>query len=255
MPIKNVKSNLRVKLLSFSMFYCLLVQTCIIILMLTIIYYFFVATKFEYNSILPIVFFLNSILIAITSIYISYKLPQLLDSWKQTELFDGPHGSKFGFRSKRLLAIFMIFAFFEHFVSKVLDFKSSSVCFDHYATKFEAFTRHIIPAFFRVFPYTHLSGVYVLLTCFYSTVLWNFSDVFLITISCIVYSKLRKFNRKIKAMKSHYDDKNFWRQSRLNFMAIHEQVKSTNYITSFLVMLSLLNDFYFICNQVLGAFK
>lgn len=227
----------------------------IMVMMLTLIYYFINESKFDYGNIVPLIFLLNSFVIALNFIYIARKWPNLLESWSKMEIDFPDIGQDRNTKSWRILAMFMTLAFFEHFFSKVEDYEGATFCFDHYTTKFEAFTRNIIPLFFNVFSYNHVLGVYVILTAVFSTILWNFCDVFLITIFFVIYTKLKKFNQNIVNMRSRHDDKNFWINARLNYVAIHEQVKATNHVISCLVVFSILNDFYFICNQVLAAFR
>ena len=224
-------------------------------MMLTLIYYFINEQKFDYGNIVPVIFFLNSYIIALNFIYIARKWPGLLDLWNRMETDFPDIGHNGSTNSWKILAMFMTLAFFEHFLSKVEDYQVASFCFDHYTTKFEAFSRNIIPIFFNVFSYHHLLGIFVIITAWFSTILWNFSDVFLITISYVIYTKLKKFNQKIIKMRFRYDDINFWIKARLNYVAIHEQVMATNHVISFLVLSAMLNDFYFICNSVLAAFR
>lgn len=266
MPVRNIirKSSIydvKTTLSSFIMLYCVLVDTCILIMMLTLIYYFINVNErnFDYGKIVPVIFFFNCFAIALNFVYIAKKIPNLMKAWSKLETdYLDPHNQnaeKPRNLSKKILVAFMSVAFLEHLLSKVGDYEGATFCFDHYSTRFEAFTRNIIPIFFEVFSYNHLLGVYVVFTCFFSTVLWNFCDVFLIATHCIIHSKLKKFNEKISRMRFRHDDEKFWLNSRLNYEAIHQQVKATNHVISCLVMLSLLNDFYFSCNQILGAFK
>lgn len=226
-------------------------------MLLTLIYYFINEVNVDYGKLSSIFFFLNSLLVGFNFIYITKHLPQLMTTWnKLDEDFpDSADDSKSRNNSLKFISVFMICALIEHVLSKVEDYEAASICFDHYSTKFEAVVRNIIIVFFRVFAYCHTLGVYMVVTCFYSTVLWNIADVFLITVHIAIYVKLKKFNRKIVRMRFRHDDEDFWLNARQNYVALHEQVKATNSIISCLVMISLLNDFYFVCNQALGAFK
>lgn len=234
---------------------CLLVHTFIVIMLSTLVYYSVgVIEKFDYGKFVEVIFFTNCLAIAVNFVVIGRKMPKLLKSWKKFESdFDG--GENFNVHSWKILTVFMTIAILEHFLSKAVDYESASFCFHAHPTKFEAFSRAIIPTFFKVFPYHDLLAVYVILTCFLSTVLWNFSDVFLITIYFVIFIKLKKFNRKIDEMRFKHFDEKFWFKVRLNYFTIHEKIVETNCVISCLVMLSILNDFYFVCNQILGAFK
>lgn len=247
---------MKVKALSFKALHCLLVHISIIVMLSTLIYFFVIAgEKFDYGKIVAVIFFLNCFAIALNFVFIALKLPRLINSWNKVESdFPEGHNNNNG-NTRNILAVFMTLAIFEHLLSKAVDYESASFCFHVHPTKFEAFSRSIIPTFFKIFPYNHLLAVYVILTCFFSTVLWNFSDVFLITIYFVIFTKLKKFNRKIVEMKFRHHEEKFWITARHNYIAIHEGVKKTNCVISSLVMFSILNDFYFVCNQILGAFK
>lgn len=258
MPWSASTNTTKVKILSCKASLCLLVHVFIAVMLATVIYYCVnVSEKFDYGKFVDVVFFTNCLAIAINFIFIARKMPKLLLSWKKFESeFDVVGESeKFNGSTGKILAVFMTFAIFEHFLSKATDYESASFCFHVYPTKFEAFSRAIIPTFFKMFPYHNLLAVYVILTCFLSTVLWNFSDVFLITIYFVIFSKLKKFNRKIDGMRFENREEKFWFNVRLNYIAVHERIMETNCVISCLVMLSILNDFYFVCNQVLGALK
>lgn len=264
MPVCNIKPSaydVKTTLSNFFMVYCVLVDTCILMMMLTLIYYVLNENEqnFDYGKVVLIIFFFNCFVIALNFIFIARELPELMKSWSKLESdFLDPNNVEVTVActlTKKILPVFMTFAFLEHLLSKVEDYEGATFCFDHYSTRFEAFSRIIIPIFFDVFPYNHLLGVYVIFTCFFSTVLWNICDVFLITIHFVIYSKLKKFNEKIVQMRSRHGDEKFWLNSRLNYEAIHQQVKATNHVISCLVMIALFNDIFFSCNQILGAFK
>jgi Trehalose receptor len=252
MPV-NV-STMRMSVPSFKMAYCLLVQVSIVIMVLTLIYYFISEHSFDYGKVVPVFFFLNNLIIAINFVQITRKLSELTESWRRVELeFSDEKPNR---TTTKIVVVFMTAAFVEHFLSKVEDYLNlPEICVDRYPTKFEALSRSIMPIFFIVFPYTHFAGAYVIFTCFFSTVLWSFADVFLITICCVIYAKLKKFNRKIVEMRFRHVEEKFWQRARLNYVAIHEQVNATNRVVSLLLMIALLNDTYFVCNQVLGALR
>lgn len=253
--IMPLHTEMKKKLLNCKAMHCFLVHIFIMVMLLTLIYYFIVTDeKFDYGKVVAVIFFTNCLAIAVNFMFVAQKLPQLLTSWRDLES-EYCDVEKLNRNSWKILTIFMSLAIFEHFLSKAEDYESASFCFHVYTSKFEAFSRGIIPTFFKIFPYHHLLAVYVILTCFLSTVLWNFSDVFLITIYFVIFTKLKKFNRKIVKLRFRHSDEKFWFNARLNYIAIHKRIMETNCVISCLVMFSILNDFYFICNQILGAFK
>lgn len=210
-----------------------------------------------YERVVAVIFYVDCFMIAIIFGYISTKISRLLESWKN---FEFTNRDESGFReSQKFVIIFMSLAFCEHLLSKIVVYRDADVKVrlknENGISMFQAFLTFINKSFFEIFPFSSAAGIYVILSCFYSTILWNFADCFLITIYLTITSKLKDFNKKIRESTQRYDDDSFWFASRNNFVALHEQIKLTNFIISPLVMITVLNDFYFICHQLLGAFK
>ena len=94
----------------------------------------------------------------------------------------------------------MIMTLIEEILSYATDYESSSRCFHLYASSFEGFTRGIIPSFFKVFTYSHYWGAFFIITRFYRSIIWSFSNVFLVVVYYVIYNKVKKFNEKIIAL-------------------------------------------------------
>lgn len=210
-----------------------------------------------YERVVAVIFYVDCFTISIIFLYISTKISNLLNSWKN---FEFAHQDESGFESsKKFVIIFISLAFCEHLLSKFVVYREAELKVkfknENGISMFEAFATLINKSFFEIFPFTPAAGIFVIISCFYSTILWNFADCFLITVYLTMESKLKNFNRKIRESIQQYDDVSFWFSARNNFVSLHEQIKLTNYIISPLVMITVLNDFYFICHQLLGAFK
>ncbi|KAG5679779.1 hypothetical protein PVAND_009317 [Polypedilum vanderplanki] len=169
-------------------FYCAFVQISISIMLLTLIHHTInKAAKFDYKEFIPVVFFLNCLIIAISLVIIAHRMNSLLSDWMDFNNVDAK------LNSRVILGTFMMTALVEHLLSKATDYESTSRCFRYYGSAFEGFTRGIIPVFFKVFEYSHFWGAFVVVTCFYSTVVWNFNDIFLIIVYQTIGGILRKF--------------------------------------------------------------
>lgn len=256
MPIFNVQSPQKLKLSSWRLSFCLLLQASFILILCCQFYGFVVDQSFDYGKFIPVMWYLNSLLISMNFVHVSRNIGPLLKSWLLSE--NKYRDTKIDDTSKRFSKFYICFgliALFEHFLAKVEDYEVASFCFHRHQTRLEALARTNVPSFFTVFSFNHFNGVFILLISLFSTILWNFSDVFLITVFHVIYLKLRKFNRNIVRRKFLHGNERFWLGTRLNFVALHDHVKATNALISFGLVQSLLTDFYITCNQVLGAFK
>lgn len=257
MPIYDMTSTSAKNWFNWRTIYCLVLQACIILVLLTQIYGFIIDHNFNYGRVMPVVFYLDSLLISFNFVYIARNIPRLASSWndldkKYPEQVDNDTRPK---RIFKALVAFGLAAFFEHFLSKVEDYEVASYCFHRHKTGFETFVRTILPTFYMAFDFNFFNGLFIVVISFFSTVLWNFSDIFQITVFYGIYSKLRNFNKRIARQTNRHYDEQFWLDARMNYTAIHENVKSTNDVMSFTIALALVTDFYITCNQVLGAFK
>lgn len=259
MPIYDIKSTASEKipnLFDWKIIYCIVLQACIVLVLCTQIYGFIVDPNFNYGRVMPVVFYLDSLLISFNFVYIARNIPRLARSWNE---LDSQYHYQVDMENpkwiSKALAAFGIAALLEHFLSKVEDYEVASFCFHLHQTAFEAVVRTIIPTFYMVFHFNFFNGVFIVLISLFSTILWNFSDVFQITLFYGIHLKLRSFHKRVAAQKNRHCNEQFWLEARMNYTAIHENVKATNSIMSFTIALALVTDFYITCNQVLGAFK
>jgi hypothetical protein len=175
--------------------------------MLAVLFYQFISDgKFDYGEFVPVIFFFNCFAISLNFIYIAWKLPDLINSWSRMEVeFNVDANAK---HVKIILIAFMFIALTEHSLSKAADYERASYCFDHYQTPSEAFLKGIIANFFKALDYHLPLGIFVMLTCFYSTVIWNYCDVFLIIVCYIMWKKMSSLNRKVVDMKHEVSKRN-----------------------------------------------
>lgn len=202
-----------------------------------------------YERIVAVIFYADCFMIAVVFGYISSHFSRLIESWRNFE-FQFHDESGFG-GSSRFIIIFMSLALGEHLLSKFVVFEDAQGS----DGMFEAFATLINKSFFEIFPFSPIAGIFVIVTCFYSTILWNFADCFLITVYLTLTAKVKNFNETLRESSCQYHDNVFWYATRHNFVRLVNQIKLTNTIISPLVMITVLNDFYFICHQLLGAFK
>lgn len=256
MPIFNVQSTEKLKLFHWRLGFCLLLQASFVLILCCQVYGFFIDQAFDYGKFIPVMWYLNSLLISMNFVHISRNIGPLLSSW--TVLESRHRDAENAETSKGFLKFFFCFGLissFEHFLAKIEDYEVASFCFHRHQSKLEALARTNVPSFFTIFAFNHFNGVFILLTSLFSTILWNFSDVFLITVFYVIHLKLQMFNQKTARQKHLHDDERFWLDTRLSYVALHDRLKATNALLSFGLVQSLLTDFYTTCNQVLGAFK
>lgn len=189
---------------------CFIVQCSLGVMLYAIIYHPVSSAKVDsYDEVFIGISFINSIVIAIAFVRLSFKLNILYKEWREFDLhvnqvtgkYDVENDNKSAFNSRLILVMFMIMGFIEEFLSKTTDYESTVPCFSRYGSSFEGFTRGIIPSFFKVFTYSHYWGAFVIIISFYRAAILNLSDVFLVTTHHVIHMKLKKFNDGIVRMR------------------------------------------------------
>lgn len=201
MPLSRLDSPSKrnFKLFVPGMIYCLAVEVSIAFMLVVLFYQFIDEGKSDYGELVPAIFFFNCFAISLNFIYIAKKLPELIESWTLME-FESKIDGKVK-HIKTILITFMCIPFLEHLLSKATDYERASYCFENYDTPTEAFLKGIITNFFKVLNYRLSLGIYVMLTCFYSTILWNYCDIFLIIMCYIMWKYMSVLNQKVINMK------------------------------------------------------
>lgn len=210
MPIFNVHSPEKLKLFNWRLSFGLFLQTSFVLILCCQFYGFFNDQSFDYGKFIPVMWYINSLLISINLVHIAKNIRPLLDSWLKLEnRYPDETNARESKRILKSLFCFTLFALFEHVLAKLEDYEVASFCFHRFG-KLEALARTNVPSFFTIFAFNRFNGWFILLTSLFSTILWNFSDVFLITAFYVIYLKLQKFNRKTARWKFLHHDGRFW---------------------------------------------
>lgn len=120
----------------------------------------------------------------------------------------------------------------------------------------EGYIKSNMPQLFHIFSgYSIFKAIGVMTFNFYCTFIWNFMDLFIIIISI---GLSRKFNQVYISLFRNKNDKCsefYWKYHRKCYKELVELLGSVDSCISNLVLLSFLNNLFFICIQLFNGLK
>jgi hypothetical protein len=84
---------------------------------------------------------------------------------------------------------------------------------------------------------------------------WNFIDVYLIIISCLLTEKFACINRRLQHESRLRHSSKFWSEIWCAYKICVDLVEQTNALNGGTILISFFSNLYFICVQLLACFK
>lgn len=80
-------------------------------------------------------------------------------------------------------------------------------------------------------------------------------DLFIMLISIALSTRFEQMNHRLNRARDKHLDELFWYNTRMNYAQLTELVEMVDGYLSNLILLSSLNNLYFICFQLLNIFQ
>ncbi|GAB0088862.1 hypothetical protein DMENIID0001_033260 [Sergentomyia squamirostris] len=250
-------TDLHFKWLSFSVFYSIFVilavggMTLIAALKL-------VGETVDFTNLVSVSFYLYNFCAILLFLQIARKWPALAIQWHtiekclpQTEHLCSRRSLKT--RLQQLVSSVLILAAIEHSLSIVAGIDKSYRCMASNQSYLELYFLESLPHFFEIFPYHPLLGWFGYLINFYCTFVWNFMDLFIISIGISLTTKFKQVNVKIEQARGRIMSDVFWNNMRNYYQQVSWLVREVDKVISGLIFLSYLNNLYFVCVQLLHS--
>ncbi|XP_073836807.1 gustatory receptor 61a [Musca autumnalis] len=107
---------------------------------------------------------------------------------------------------------------------------------------------------FTYFPYHILVVICAFFLNAAFTVMWNFMDFFIMAISLGLTTRFQQFADRIDLLAGNYVPDALWNQIRQDHILLCEFMEKVNKHISTIVLISSINNMYFICDQLLNIF-
>ena len=86
-----------------------------------------------------------------------------------------------------------------------------------------------------------------------STVTWNYTDLFIMLISCSLAARFAQINRRLKTNRVMHEK--FWKEIREDYSKVAHLVQVVDKHLAALVTISFFNNAFFLCVQLYNSLK
>lgn len=245
--------------ISLSIFYSILV-IAIVGFMTIIACLKFLQDALSFSNIVSVFFYVYNFCGIILFVDIARKWPELMVHWHTVEkcLPQTEHlCSKRSLRTKlrNLVTLVLAIAALEHGLSIAAGADKAYRCAKSHNSYLELYFRDSMPHLFIFIPYHPLLGSFGYIINFYCTFVWNFMDLFIISVSVALTTRFKQVNAKIEQARGRIMSEIFWITQRTHYQQISNLVREVDSVITGLIFLSYLNNLYFVCVQLLHSLK
>ncbi|XP_037908137.1 gustatory receptor for sugar taste 64a-like [Hermetia illucens] len=115
--------------------------------------------------------------------------------------------------------------------------------------------RHHFGFIFVIIPYNLPFGIGSMVVNFLFTFMWNYMDLFIVMVSLGLSSRFQQINHRIEALAGREVSEATWMEIRHHFVLLCELLEAVDETMSGIILLSSINNLYFICYQLLNILQ
>ncbi|XP_055909610.1 gustatory receptor for sugar taste 64a-like [Eupeodes corollae] len=191
--------------------------------------------------------------------------PELIKYWTKVEVvfLQPPYKqSNFSLKYKIRIAAAIVGVLYavEHglfFASDVFNYRmSKSMCHSEVPPSYRDYlTNHFMGYIFDHIYYHILISVPILILNSVFTFIWNYMDLFIILVSLGLAQRFQQIGERALELSEKSVPQCTWREVRLHYVQLCELVDVVDGKISWIILLSSVNNLYFICYQILNIFN
>ncbi|XP_034109906.2 gustatory receptor for sugar taste 64a [Drosophila albomicans] len=272
MPLTNIwQPNprcMRFKFKSLQMLVTIIFMVVTSVLLVSMLKHLFKIGITAKNFVGP-VFFTFVECACILFIDLARKWPALMRHWTRLELiFNKPPyeilATNLMQRVRLPAVIIIICSIIEHSLyqaSAIVNFEQRIIiCAQAHNTtadtSFDNYILHNYEYVFQVMPYHRITAVYILLVNGTCTFIWNYMDLFIMMVSKGLAYRFEQISTRIRKLEheEHISESTFI-EIREHYVRMCELLERVDNALSSIILLSCVNNLYFVCCQLLNIFN
>lgn len=155
-------------------------------------------------------------------------------------------------QSERSLTLFVLLA--EHLLSITVGAHGANNC----PTIRDPIRAYFIANYaqiFLVYPYSGALGTFAKFLNIIATFAWSYNDLFVIIVSIGLASKFKQINEDLMSVKGRSVHPGFWSEYRLYYREITSLISTVDAALAKLILISISNNLFFICVQLLRSLE
>ncbi|RVE52037.1 hypothetical protein evm_003315 [Chilo suppressalis] len=202
----------------------------------------------------PLIFTIATCITMVMFLQVARSWPRLVQHIAATEELEPSFNRLLINKCNITCIIVLVLAFLELILSMLSAFAGAMVCQTDKAL-YEGFVTHFFPWVFNELPYSVYLGVMTQFLHFQSTLIGNFSDLFVMCMSYYLTARLEHINAKLLAAQGKYLPEIFWRTIRQDYCRITQLVRRVDEVISGIVLISFASNLFFICLQLYNTLE
>lgn len=108
---------------------------------------------------------------------------------------------------------------------------------------------------FLIYPYSGYLGGLAKAINIIATFVWSYTDLFVIVVSIGLVSKLKQINEDLFEVKGRSVRPDFWSEYRLYYREVIGLITSVDTAMAKIILISISNNLFFICVQLLRSLE
>lgn len=234
-------------------------------------------THIEFGKMVILVYYVTNALSFLCFLRLAKTWPFLMKMWHDVENSLPNGGNEEAKRAmckriRKTAAIILLLSATEHILSIMSSVILVTDC-PNIKSILKAYYVHNFPQVFSFVKYSHFLGFYVKFVHITSTFVWSYTDLFIMMISCGLSAMFKQINDrmqrdkgKVSACKleattqkclllcnSQFMLPEYWNEQRQYYRSVCDLVAFVDENISFITILSISNNLFFICVQLLNS--
>ncbi|XP_068149019.1 gustatory receptor for sugar taste 61a [Drosophila tropicalis] len=125
---------------------------------------------------------------------------------------------------------------------------------NHSRITFASYVQKEFADIFEIIPYNIISVFYAFFLNGTFTFIWNFMDLFIMLVSLGLAQRFQQFARRVLKLANCFVPDALWSDIRMDHVRLCELLELVDFSMSVIILISCLNNVYFICNALLAIF-
>ncbi|KAJ3653905.1 hypothetical protein Zmor_013130 [Zophobas morio] len=204
----------------------------------------------------PTSFYILNFCGAVQFIVLAKNWSNVLKEWSLMEMSMRGYGSVVTMKRRHMImtTVVMTLALAEHLLFIGNAFTMGQHCGNFSLdSSDEIYFELAFPSVFKVIEYSPWKAFFVELANVISTVTWNYTDLFIMLISCSLAARFAQINRRLKTNRVMHEK--FWKEIREDYSKVAHLVQVVDKHLAALVTISFFNNAFFLCVQLYNSLK
>ncbi|XP_055704361.1 gustatory receptor for sugar taste 64f-like [Phlebotomus papatasi] len=192
-------------------------------------------------------------------IRLARKWPSTMNKWTEIERIlpnCEQHCNRISTKKKLyiLVIVVTILTIIEEALSIIAGITKAKSCIGIWDSV-ERYFKQSFPQIFSLIQYHEVTAVFAQIVQLYANFIWNFVDMFVMSISIGLSSVLRQFNTRLKIVEGKCMPVAFWAQQKKDYQLLCGLIEMMDRTMAHIIVQSFFSNLYYICVQLLNSLK